>query len=286
MILVKSWSHFFKRFFCRKKTWIFLVLWLIIVFFLFFNTKRWFFNTRIYFIRDSAGLGHDVVVFGPTITSVNDFFACILPNLIWLPLLVWTFVFLPLSWLFWGLIDELAQKTEKDGTDLFFLSTEIPTSRKQIFYGKVSFLTSSLIGLHLILFALPLSLLLWKLNWFSNFTGMQTLLFLGWSFLITPLFLLFPLIVLLFSLDSLRSAWYTTLKLFGRFSIIIYYFFILLTDQKGELSKKVLEQFKKLKEWQENHYLLTSLTIIGIIIALSSLTLNLAYKKYQKKDLS
>jgi hypothetical protein len=114
----------------------------------------------------------------------------------------------------------VGQKTQEDGTDLFFLSTEIPTSRKQIFWGKVAFLTSFFSVLHLVLFALPLSLLLWKSSYFSNFTGLQAFLFLAWNFLITPLLFLVPLVVLLFSLASLKSVWYTILKWFGRLSVI------------------------------------------------------------------
>jgi len=54
----------------------------------------------------------------------------------------------------------MGQKTQTDGTDLFFLSTEIPTSRRQIFWRKVFFTTSLLVGLYLFLLALPLALIL------------------------------------------------------------------------------------------------------------------------------
>jgi hypothetical protein len=225
----------------------------------------------------------------PKISNVNDFFACVFPNLIFLPTLIWTFTFSPISWIFWGQFDEVGQKTQTDGTDVFFLSTEVPTSRKRIFWRKVAFLTSFFSVLHLLLFALPLSLLLWKANYFSNFTGLQTFLFLTWNFLITPLLFIVPLVAFLLSLASLNSVWYTFLKWFGRLSAIFIALLGLTVYQAlshgGGIGEKILQWSKDFFQWLSQNYLLTTLTIMGAVILLALFTLSLAYRDYQKKDL-
>lgn len=287
-----SWNYFLKRTFSKKSTWIILILHIFVLsfFFLTFDKKNeWFLGRQWVEVGKRGTLEFYAGYTNPTIKNVNDFFACVFPNLIVLPLVVWTFFISPISWIFWGQFDEVGQKIQTDGTDLFFLSTEIPTSRKQIFWGKVTFLTSLLIGLYLILFALPLSLLLWRTNYFNNFTGLHTFLFLAWNFLVTPLLLFAPLVVLLFSLASLNSVWYTFLKWFGRLSIIFISLLGILVFQAlyqgGGAGKKILEWGKEFFKWLSKNHLLTTLTIMGIVIFLTVLTLSLAYKKFQKKDL-
>lgn len=281
--ILKSRGYFFKKIFRKPKTWIIIMLWLVVLFFLFLVLKKeggWFFNMEKEFVEQTSGLPPSFRTVFKTIKNINDFFACVFPNLIFLPILLWSFFFAPLSWIFWGEIEETGQKTQEDGTDLFFLSTEIPTSRSQIFWSKVVFLTSFFLSLHLILFALPLSLLLWKVGYFSNFTGLQTFLFLGWNFLATPLLLFAPLVIFLLSLASLKSVWYTILKWFGRLSVIFLIFQTFCF--RGEAGKKWGEDFFK---WISQNYLLTTLTIMGLVIGLSAFTLLLAYKKYLKRDL-
>jgi len=139
------------------------------------------------------------------------------------------------------------------------------------------------------LFAFPLTLLLWKANYFSNFTGLQTLLFLGWNFLITPLFLLVPLIVFLFALASLKSVWFAFLKWFGRLSVIFIMLLAFAVYQAlhhgGGIGQKILQGGKDFSNWLSQNYLLTTLTIIGVVICLAVFTFTLAYRDYQKKDL-
>ena len=183
----------------------------------------------------------------------------------------------------------MGQKTQTDGTDLFFISTEIPTSRKRIFWRKVVFLTSFFLALHLILFALPLSLLLWKTDYFSNFTGLQTFLFLVCNFLTLPLLLFVPLVVFLFSLASLNSVWYTILKWFGRLSVIFIGLLWILVYQAlqhgGGIGEKILQWSKDFSNWLSQNYLLTTLTIMGIVVFLALFTLPWAYRDYKNKDL-
>ena len=284
-----SQKYFWKRAFAKNSTWIILFLHLAFVGLLLATIKKdWFFGMQREIVERSDGHSWNIPIM-PKISNVNSFFSIVFPNLIFLPILIWTYVFSPLSWLFWGQFDEVGQKTQTDGTDLFFLSTEIPTSRKQIFWRKVSFLVSFFSVLHLLLFALPLSLLLWKVNYFSNFTGLQTFLFLSFSFLIIPLLLFIPLVILLFSLASLNSFWYTLLKWFGRLSVIFIMLLGLLVLQTlrhgGGLGEKILQWSGDFSNWLSQNYLLTTLVIIGTVIFLTLLTLPLAYRDYQKKDL-
>jgi len=292
-----SWNYFWKKVSKKWTTWIvlFLHLAIIVSFFtiiiLSTGESKWFLGTQRVEINETVGGRVEGCVkwINPKIGSTNDFFSVVFPNLIFLPILLWTYVFSPISWIFWEQFDDIGKKTQTDGTDLFFLSIEIPTSRKQIFWRKVAFLTSFFLVLHLIFFALPLSFLLWKANYFSNFTGLQTFLFLAWNFLITPLFLLTPLVVFLFSLASLNSVWYTILKWFGRLSVIFIMlvgFAVLQTLQYGGgMGEKILQWGRDFSNWLSQNYLLTTLTIMGVVICLAAFTLSLAYKDFQKKDL-
>ena len=183
-----SWNYFWKKASKKWTTWIVLFLHLAIIISIFTiiilstGESKWFLGTQKVEMNETVGgrIEGCVKWINPKIGSANDFFSVVFPNLIFLPILLWTYVFSPISWIFWGQFDDIGKKTQTDGTDLFFLSTEIPTSRKQIFWRKVAFLTSFFLVLHLIFFALPLSFLLWKANYFSNFTGLQT--FLGLEF--------------------------------------------------------------------------------------------------------
>ena len=53
----------------------------------------------------------------------------------------------------------------------------------------------------------------------------------------------------------------------------------------GALGKKISELINSFLNWQEDHYLLTTLTIIGTVIALAAITVRLAHKNFQNKDL-
>ena len=273
--LLRPWNYFLKKFFCKSKTWLIILFHLVFVGLFFLSTKVWFLGMQ----RETISS----LKVNPTIQNANDFFGCVLPNLIIFPLLTLTFIISPLSWLLWELIEGIMKKTQKDGTDLFFLSTEIPTSRQQIFWRKIFSLVALLFPLHLLFFSLPLYLLLLKTSYFANFTSVQIILFLGWNFLITTLFFLAPLIIFLAFLASLNSVWYIILKILMQFSLLFYYLLYFL----GGLGEKILKLINSFLIWQEDqdHYFLTTLTIIGIVIALALITARLARKNFQNKDL-
>jgi len=276
MNILHSWNYFLKRVFAKWGTWLILFLHLL-----------------------AAGLF--IVAFkkesSPTITTANDFFGAVFWILIVLPLVFLVYTFSPLSWLPWLWIDDLAQKTQKDGTDLFFLTTEVPTNRKQIFWRKVVFTISALFVVYFIAIALPLVVLLWKINYFSNFTGLQTFLFLTCNFLVIPLLFFVPLFVFLFALASLKSVWYTIFKWISRLSFLLIILLVLIVGQvfwdiKGGrkveegIGTKIIKLALDLWGWLKQNYLFLVTTIIGIIIALAALTLFLAYKKFQEEDLN
>jgi len=276
----RSQSYFWKRCFYKWGTWILLIIYLLFFVLIFKAMKNWAFGMQTVESPMTESQPDFKERINPIIKNTNDFFTCVLPNLIYLPLIICTSIINPLSWLFWKSIGEISQKTQKDGTDSFFLATEIPTSRRQIFWRKLTFLVISLTLLHLVFFSLPLTLLLLKTNYFANFTPAQTLLFLGWNFLITPLFLFLPLTIFLSSLASLNSIWYPILKSIGNFFIFFLYL-IQMVGLGGKFSKLV----NNFLNWQKNHYLLTILVIMGITIILSLFVVRLAYKDFQKKDL-
>jgi hypothetical protein len=93
----------------------------------------------------------------------------------------------------------------------------------------------------------------------------------------------------LFSLASLGSVWYTILKWFGRLSVILIMLLGILVFQAlyqgGGVGKKILEWGENFFKWLSQNYLLTTLTIMGVVIFLALFTLSLAYKDFQKKDL-
>jgi hypothetical protein len=275
--LKRSWKYYLKRLFFREKiAWVILIFHISVFVCLFLKVKEeWFFGMQREIIRGPNG-GHDIPV-NPTIKSINDFFACVLPNLVFFPIFFWNFAISPISWLFWWSTEEVTQKSQKDGTDAFFIVLELSTSRRQIFWGKMFFLVSSLVSLYLIAFALPFSLLLWKLSYFSNFTWIQLFLFQFWNFLITPLFFFLPLVVLLFSLASLNSIWYFFAKWFIRLSLLTVAFFTTFDFQLW--NPKVFNYFL-------NHPSLTVLIILGVINLLALLATQLAYKNFQKRDLN
>lgn len=291
-------SYFLKRV-SKPKNLLISILWLVIVFFFFVTIgKFWPLGRQSVEVeikyeeerRRNGPIPNRYKSIDPKINNTNDFFACVFPNLIVFSFIFWTWVFSPISFLFYWQIDDFGQEMQSDGTDLFFLSTEIPTNRKLIFKRKVIFLTKFFLFLHLILFALPISLLQWKAGYFSNFTGLQTFLFLACSLIIIPLLFFVPLVILLFSLASLKSVWYDILKWFGRLSLIL---FVLLGSliyygfyHGGKVGKKILEWGKSFSNWLGQHYLLTTLTILGVIIFLALFTLSLAYRDFQKKDLN
>jgi hypothetical protein len=282
MNIKRSQNFFWKKFFFTKwSTWLILLLHLVIVGFLLFKIEKdgWFLGKQ--WIEREEKIGPVKKAFGgyfnPKISSVNGFFACVFPNLIFLPIIIWTFFFSPLSWLFWKQFDEVGQKTQTDGTDALFILFETPISRKKIFRRKMTFLTTFFSVLYLTLFSLPLSLLLWKTGYFSNFTWWQIFLFQVFNFLIIPLLLFVPLVVLSFSLASLNSVWYIIFKWFGRLSLI----FISLLSVSGG----ALQWGKDFFNWLRQNWLLTTLTIVGMVIYLALFALSLAYREYQKKDL-
>ena len=261
-------NYYLKRRFNKISTWIVLLLHLLFV--------GWFF-----FILGKFSL--------ETPNETNDLMRLIFWALMIFPTLALTIFFSPLSYLFWGWIDDIASETEKDGTDLFFLSTAVPTSRKKIFWNKVSFLTSSLTIIYSLLFALPYSLLLWKSEYFSSFTSsLQIGLFLGWNFLITPLLFIAPLVIFLLALASQESIWYPILKWFCRLLPIITGLILVPIARflfKGEDSK-IAQVAKDVWLWLDDHYTLVISVIIGGLILLAFLTVQLAYKKFQEKDLN
>jgi hypothetical protein len=79
------------------------------------------------------------------------------------------------------------------------------------------------------------------------------------------------------------------LKWFGRLSIIFFALLGFLVLQAlyhgGGIGKKILEWGEEFFKWLSQNYLLTTLTIMGVVICLAAFTLFLAYKDFQKKDL-
>ena len=53
----------------------------------------------------------------------------------------------------------------------------------------------------------------------------------------------------------------------------------------GGIGEKILQRGKDFSNWLKKNYLLTTLTIMGVVICLAAFTLSLAYKDFQKKDL-
>lgn len=264
--------------------WIFLLSHLAIISLIFYfcikyDVKNWFLGRQEVEVIGGPGEISGKWDVNPTIRNVNDFFACVFPNLLVLPLIVWTVFVSPISFFLRWKIKEIAQKTQKDGTDSFFLVNEFPTSRKQIFWGKIFFLVSSLVGLYLVIFALPLSLLLWKTNYLVNFTGIQTFLFLAWNFLITPIFFFAPLVIFFSSAASINFFWYIILQIIPNLCLS----FFIYQGVWGRWDKHTI--YKKFSEWLSQHYLLAILLIAGGIISLSLFTACLAQKKFQRKDL-
>ncbi|WNE40260.1 MAG: hypothetical protein GBAus27B_000327 [Mycoplasmataceae bacterium] len=258
------WSFFLKRTLRRKSVWIPLIAYLflfLIQFFLAEPFQPWPVEKASDFLKYCFGLQ---IVF-----SLNWFF---FPNL--------------LSWVLWWRFDDIGQETQTDGTDLFLLSTETPTNRKKIFLGKAFFLTSFLIGLHLI-YALLEMTLSWKLGVFDAYSGINAFLFMIGNFLVAPLFFFLPSFIFLFSLASLKSIWYTILRWLGTAYIISSVIINLLLlaiwgkEAVGEWGEKVSKFWNNLG----SNYLYI-LAIIGLVFFLSLITFRLAYKDYQEKDLS
>lgn len=100
---MKAKNYYLKKIFTKKTTWIVLLLFFIIIGFLFFITKRslrqkpedlvisegggWFFGRQLAEYEGKKGQINFKCsgYIDPKISNVNDFFACVFPNLISLP---------------------------------------------------------------------------------------------------------------------------------------------------------------------------------------------------------
>jgi len=270
MTIGHSWSYYLKRIFSKVSTWIILFLHLGIIGFFFWTTKE-------------AG-GNAVII-----NTNNDLFREIFWGHLLIPFLAWTTIVMPISWLFWWTIDDIGQETQTDGTDLFFLSTQASTSREQVFWGKVISLVSLSTILYLLLYALPFTIFLWKIDSFALFTNLQIFSYLTISFLAIPFLFFLPLVIFFFSLCSLKSVWYFILKWLLRILIIINilvgYLIARAFLQGREQGWRIINWFVDLLLWLDQNYLLVISVIVGVIFLLACLTLPLAYKKFQEEDL-
>lgn len=258
------WNFFLKRTLRRKSVWIPLIAYLfffLIRFLVVEPLQPWPVEKASDFLEFFFGF--------QTIFFLNWF---VFPNL--------------LSWVLWWRFDDIGQETQKDSTDLFLLSTEIPTNRKKIFLGKAFFLTSFLIGLHLIYVFLETTLF-WKLGVFDAYNGINAFLFMIGNFFVAPLFFFLPSFIFLFSLASLKSIWHTILKWSGVAVIIsqaiVKLAFIAISGK--EASEQWSEKVSKFWNNLSSNYLYI-LAIISLVVFLSLITFRLAYKDYQEKDLS
>ena len=265
-----SWSYFLKRIFSKVSTWIILFLHLGIIGFFFWTTKE--------------GRGIRTII-----NTSNDLFREVFWWQLFIPFLAWTSIVMPISWLFWWTIDDIGQEAQVDGTDLFFLSTQVPTSREQVFWGKVISLSCLSTILYLLLYTLPCTIFLWKNDFFALLSDSQTFSYLTISFLAIPFLFFLTLVIFLFSLCSLKSVWYAVLKWLIRLFIIIGFLVGYLVYQAiwrgGEWGLRIIDWLKDLLLWLDQNYLLVISVIIGVIFLLACLTLPLAYKKFREEDL-
>jgi hypothetical protein len=259
------WNFFLTRTLRKKSVWIPIIAYLLLFLITFFSAK----SADSFPIKDTNDFLKRSFLFQVTFFTKWFF----LPSL--------------MSWVLWWRFDDIGKETQTDGTDLFLLSTEIPTNRKKIFFGKVFFVTSFLISLHLIMNSLDVTLA-WKQGVFDAYTGINIFLFIIGNFLIAPLFFFLPLFIFLFSLASLKSIWYNILKWLGVIIIVltsISLTLLALILEKGK-TEEWIEKIKDFSTKLNSNYLWIILAIMGVTISLSLITLRLAYKDYQEKDLS